>query len=355
MTSQHTKFIRFTCDCGVKLKAPVSRAGSKGRCNACGGPVMVPMTSQNGSPAGSNGFFAVHPSRLNHEQEMHTNDFLKLIMGISGAATLFIAPFSPLFSLPFAGRQNYFQVHWFPPTLFLSIAMCSLLFSLLRKHSWLWVTATASSALVALTIIGFVFRVEIVRDEMKMHASNDPLSGLAGDMAELTAEAMRLDWGMGVFLIGTCLIFAAAAIPEKVSGTVRFSPRKPDDSQKKLSGASEVKLQDIADFLGKMKEGIDHGAARVTEKSKEMYGISKIKRRLASLEKCRDADLERLGKLVFQMHANDDQDSKAVEKICRAIAGLEEEIQENKEEIKRVQMQAAGVVQDGDNRNVSGC
>ncbi|MBI4832205.1 MAG: DUF4013 domain-containing protein [Candidatus Lindowbacteria bacterium] len=37
------KFITFRCECGQTIKAPLERAGAKGRCKACGRPLVVPM------------------------------------------------------------------------------------------------------------------------------------------------------------------------------------------------------------------------------------------------------------------------------------------------------------------------
>lgn len=41
-------FIRFRCQCGQEIRAPVARAGAKGRCKACGRRVVVP--SAHGPP-----------------------------------------------------------------------------------------------------------------------------------------------------------------------------------------------------------------------------------------------------------------------------------------------------------------
>jgi hypothetical protein len=213
----------------------------------------------------------------------------------------------------------------------------------MKKTAWLWIAGVTSAALVAITIIGYVFRVEIIREELKTQAANDPFAGFAGGMAELTAEAMRLDWGIGILIIGTTLIIAAAAFPAGISGTRRLpqSQPKPAGVERAVHKASETKPQDIAGLLDKMKKGVYKGVALASAKSKEMLETTRIKRHITSLIERKDADLEGLGKTVFRMYRENRFEKETIEEKCRILAGIDKQIEEQEEELRRVQMQAA--------------
>ncbi len=44
------EFITFRCECGQRMKVPVARAGSRGRCRACGHRVVVPIPPNSPGP-----------------------------------------------------------------------------------------------------------------------------------------------------------------------------------------------------------------------------------------------------------------------------------------------------------------
>lgn len=57
----------------------------------------------------------------------------------------------------------------------------------------------------------------------------------------------------------------------------------------------------MAEFLDKLKQGLDKGVATESVKSKEMLGVSRLKSQIADIQKRRRGALEELGNIVHTM------------------------------------------------------
>jgi len=64
-----SRSIRFTCECGQRIRAPVERAGSTGRCKACGRQLVVPAPAPPGEKE------AFHPPPTEHVSPLHRAEF----------------------------------------------------------------------------------------------------------------------------------------------------------------------------------------------------------------------------------------------------------------------------------------
>lgn len=137
---------------------------------------------------------------------------LNTILGIVGSLILVLGVFSPLLSMPVMGTLNYFQNGKGDGVIVLILAVVSLLLSVSRRYRGLWFTGLASGGLLAFTFINFQMRFHKMETEMKTKLADNPFGGVAS----LVTEAVQMQWGWAVLIVGILLILVAAAFkPQK--------------------------------------------------------------------------------------------------------------------------------------------
>lgn len=141
--------------------------------------------------------------------------FLGKTLGILGAIILFMGVFAPIVSVPIAGSFNYFYNGKGDGVILIAIAIISLIISLKENFKLLWWTGIASLGVLLLGLINFQMRISQFKSQMADELAGNMFKGIA----DVAAQSIQLQWGWVILIIGTGLILAAAAIPERESLT----------------------------------------------------------------------------------------------------------------------------------------
>jgi hypothetical protein len=135
----------------------------------------------------------------------------KQILGLIGSNVLFIAVFTPIFSIPIMGNITYLQNGKSEGTIVLVLAVVSLMLMLAKKCKGLWFTGLGSMAVIAFTFINFQMKMSDMKAKMGANLAGNPFKGFA-DMA---MQTVQLQWGWALLVVGAGLVVASAAIKEK--------------------------------------------------------------------------------------------------------------------------------------------
>ncbi|MGE5598904.1 MAG: zinc ribbon domain-containing protein [Bacteroidota bacterium] len=97
----------------------------------------------------------------------------------------------------------------------------------------------------------------------------------------------------------------------------------------------------MADFLDKVKQGLDKGVTVVSVRSKEALETARLKSRIADLSADRKQALAELGGMVFaRFQQNAEGLSPEVRGKCEVITALDRRIQETETELRQVHRDA---------------
>lgn len=145
------------------------------------------------------------------------------IIGVAGAATLFVGVFLPIVSLPIVGAQNYFQNGRGDGTILLVIAGIALLATLAKRFTWVSIAGIVSLALLGYTFIVFRSRIAEMRAAMERDLADNPFRGIG----EAMMQSVQLQWGWAVLVVGALLLCAAGL----GKGAPQNQPAFPSESQ----------------------------------------------------------------------------------------------------------------------------
>ncbi len=133
---------------------------------------------------------------------------LRQSVGLIGSLLLFIGAFAPIVSVPLMGNQNYFQNGKGDGVVIVVLALLSLIGILGRQFRLLWWTGLASLGVLLFTFVNFQLKLSELKDQMNTQLAGNPFKGLA-DMA---VQAIQLQWGWAVLIIGAVLPLVSAAM-----------------------------------------------------------------------------------------------------------------------------------------------
>lgn len=168
-------------DCGAR----VSRRAEN--CPKCGAPIHVKEASPTKAPN------------------------VKQPLGIMGAALLFFGVFAPIISVPFMGSLNYFQSGKGDGIIILILAVVAFMLVMRKNYKPVLYAGLASLAVLLFTFGNFHYQMSKVKAEMASDLSGNPFRGLA----DVALQAVQLQWGWGVLLVGAILLVASAIVGEK--------------------------------------------------------------------------------------------------------------------------------------------
>jgi len=130
-------------------------------------------------------------------------------LGLIGAIVVALSLVLPSVSMPIVGAINYYKTDYILPAFLISAAFG--IFGALRTSRVMLLIAGAISG--AANII-FIVRLEQVVDEMK--AKTGDSEGLAGAISEAVSNAIQIQFGVFVSLVGVVLlIIAGIMLPRK--------------------------------------------------------------------------------------------------------------------------------------------
>jgi hypothetical protein len=96
----------------------------------------------------------------------------------------------------------------------------------------------------------------------------------------------------------------------------------------------------MADFFDKLRQGLNKGVTTASVRSKEMLDASRLKSRIAEIERQKKEALTELGTTVCTMLDGGHLDEVALGVAHKAIADLEGQITEKQQELTRVHAEA---------------
>lgn len=163
------------------------------------------------------------------------------VLGVAGAATLFVGVFLPIVSLPIVGAQNYFQNGRGDGTILLMIAGVAFLASLARRFAWVSIAGLISLLLLGYTFIAFRSRIAEMRAAMDRELADNPFKGIG----EAMMQSVQLQWGWAVLVVGALLLCAAGsakAPPNVVAMDTSDATRKcPECAERILADARKCR------------------------------------------------------------------------------------------------------------------
>lgn len=98
----------------------------------------------------------------------------------------------------------------------------------------------------------------------------------------------------------------------------------------------------MAEFLDKLKRGIDKTVTTVTVRSKEILETSQLRSQVKSLQEEKQRALEELGNIVYTLYsqAKLEGGGERIRANCAALAELDQKIRDKEGEIHQVQIKA---------------
>lgn len=148
-----------------------------------------------------------HCGEDNYKPEVLSGN-LPLMVGTAGSIVLFLGVFMPVVSIPIAGSMNYFRNGEGDGVIILILAAISLYLTLTKNFKRLWLTGIGSFAVLAFTFIHFQIIMHDIKKNMNAKLADNPFRGLA----DAAVEAIQLQWGWAVLVLGASMLIAAAVI-----------------------------------------------------------------------------------------------------------------------------------------------
>lgn len=148
---------------------------------------------------------------------------VNLSLGIAGSVVLFVGFFCPVISIPIVGGMNYltvlekqFENETFnelgaSAALIIVASLASLILAIQKQFPWLWATGVGAALAVLITFAKFVSIKRELNKSMDAELDGNPFEGIA----RMATEAVRLDFGLAIVLVGAGLLVAAAVVPGK--------------------------------------------------------------------------------------------------------------------------------------------
>jgi hypothetical protein len=148
---------------------------------------------------------------------------LNVILGFAGVGALLLGFFCPIIRLPIIGSMNYLNVlglqlkkgdvNELTAAAFLTLLgmIGGVVVAVIKRRQLFWLPGVAGATAALLTVAIFVrIQMDMSRN-MDRDLKDNPFRGLA----QALAQSVSLDFGIGVIVIGTALLIAAAVVPEK--------------------------------------------------------------------------------------------------------------------------------------------
>ena len=148
---------------------------------------------------------------------------LNVILGFAGAGALLLGFFCPIIRLPIIGSLSYLNVlglqvrkgdvNELTIAAFLTLLgmIGGVVVAVVKRRQLFWLPGVAGAVATLLTVAIFI-RIQIdMSRNMDRGLKDNPFRGLAAALA----QSVSLDFGIGVIVIGTALLIAAAVVPEK--------------------------------------------------------------------------------------------------------------------------------------------
>jgi zinc-ribbon domain len=158
------------------------------------------------------------------------------LLGLAGAAVLFVGVFIPILSVPIVGSINYFQNGRGDGVIIVVFALLAALFSARRAYRLLWIPGLACLALLVYTFISVQSKLAEAKAAMTADLADNPFKGVA----EAIAGSIQLQWGWAVLVLGAVLLLVAAVMRD--GGSPATGPAFLQSANQALQPTSGGKL-----------------------------------------------------------------------------------------------------------------
>jgi DNA-binding ferritin-like protein len=108
--------------------------------------------------------------------------------------------------------------------------------------------------------------------------------------------------------------------------------QKLGDKAREIGG----KARDIGENIGERAKGVGGKAMEITKRSGELIEITRLKYEISKLDKEMENDLGGLGLLVYQKYRGIEGQDEEIERLCRSIIKLEEDMKAAEAEISKL-------------------
>lgn len=161
---------------------------------------------------------STRPSRFRYAAKP---DFsLNIMLGLGGAAALLLGFFCPIMRLPIIGSMSYLSfigllvregaVSEMTISAFLVLAAVgvAVIAAVIKRPPLFWIPGVGGACATLLTVGKYLWMQGEMARKMKKDLDGNPFAGLAQAMV----QAVSLDFGIGVIVIGAGLFIAAAVV-----------------------------------------------------------------------------------------------------------------------------------------------
>jgi hypothetical protein len=162
------------------------------------------------------------------------------LVGLGGAALLFVGAFMPIVSLPIVGNVNYFNNGQGDGVVLIGLALISALLVLLRRYRWLLVTSVLSLGVLGYTFITLSGRIAEMKTGLEAQLQGNPFAGLA----QVAMQSVQMQWGWAVLVLGGVLLLASWGMSEARLRQSRTSTAAPAVSPAELTSEAVVRTGD---------------------------------------------------------------------------------------------------------------
>lgn len=147
--------------------------------------------------------------------------FQRQVIGFLSCALIILGIFAPVVSLPVIGSLSYFRIGQSDCVILLILVAVSGILIFSKRLQGLWLTGTASIAIILFTLVDLTAHIEATRVAFERDMQGGPLVGLG----IFAGESVQLQWGWGLLFVGALAILVAAAWEDTDSGR-RLARRK---------------------------------------------------------------------------------------------------------------------------------
>ena len=144
-----------------------------------------------------------------------------IVIGFVGSAILAIGVFMPIMKAPLIGDINYFMNGQGDGAIILVLAGVSVLVIMVRVYAGLWITGLISLVMIVRALILTLDRLAHLRESRDL--SDGAFSGLA--------DAVQLQWGWPVLIIGALLLCISASVARAQLKRLRTSAEENAEEQ----------------------------------------------------------------------------------------------------------------------------
>lgn len=139
------------------------------------------------------------------------------VLGILGSTILFIGVFTPIISAPIIGNLNYFQNGKGAGSIILALAIISAILTFRKLYKWLLLTGILTFCVTIYTFIILQIILSQISSQLNTDLSDNPFEGIG----ELSIQAIQLQWGWALLVIGACFLIVSACFDLRL-GNIAF-------------------------------------------------------------------------------------------------------------------------------------